>query len=117
MSWAPSTQRFLATLIAAGVAVQFFLAGGGAFGATSFNAHRSLGWALLLFAGAALAVALPAARLVRRSVLLFLVVALQDGLGVLGADTQAWFGALHGANALAVAAAAGTLARSAWRAQ
>jgi hypothetical protein len=115
MSRAGSSQRVLATLIAAGVAVQFFLAGAGAFGATSFNAHRSLGWALLLVTGAAFAVALPAGRLVRRSAVLFVVVALQDGLGVLGADTQAWFGALHGANALAVAAAAGTLARSAWR--
>jgi len=52
-------------------------------------------------------------RLVRHSGALLFLVALQAGLGVLGADTQAWFGALHGLNALAVLAAAGTLTRRA----
>jgi hypothetical protein len=36
----------LALLIAAGVVVQFFLAGLGIFGAESFDAHEGLGWAL-----------------------------------------------------------------------
>jgi hypothetical protein len=117
MAWARSTQRVLASLVAAGVAAQFFLAGAGAFGATSFASHRALGWALLLLAGVAFIVALPAMRLIRHSVALLLVVALQAALGVLGTDTQAWFGALHGLNALAVLAAAGTLARRAWLAK
>jgi len=107
----------LVTLIVAGVGFQFLLAGAGAFGATSFNAHRVLGWALLFLAGIAFVVALAAMRLVRHSGALLLVVALQAGLGVLGAETQAWFGALHGLNALAVMAAAGTLARRAWLAK
>ena len=117
MSWARSTHRVLVTLIVAGVGFQFLLAGAGAFGATSFNAHRALGWALLFLAGIAFVVALAAMKLVRHSGALLLVVALQAGLGVLGAETQAWFGALHGLNALAVMAAAGTLARRAWLAK
>jgi hypothetical protein len=114
MSWAQSTQRVLATLVAAGVAVQFFLAGAGAFGATSFAPHRALGWTLLLLAGIVFIVSLPARRLIGHSGVLFMVVALQAALGVLGADTEAWFGALHGLNALAVMAASATLARRAW---
>ncbi|HEY3920951.1 MAG TPA: DUF6220 domain-containing protein [Gaiellaceae bacterium] len=101
-------------MIAAAVAVQFFLAGAGAFGATSFAPHRTLGWAILFAAAVELLVAFAAVRFVRRSAILFLLVALQAALGVLGADTQAWFGALHGLNALGVMAAAGILARAAW---
>ena len=71
-----STQRVLATLIAAGVAAQFFLAGAGAFGATSFSPHRALGWALLVLAGLAFVVALAAMRFVRHSVMLLLLVGL-----------------------------------------
>ena len=112
-----STQRVLATLIAAGVAAQFFLAGAGAFGATSFSPHRALGWALLVLAGLASVVALAAMRFVRHSVMLLSLVGLQAAFGVLGADTQAWFGSLHGLNALAVMAAAGTLARRTWLTQ
>ena len=36
----------LALLIAAGVFLQFFLAGLGIFGAESFDAHESLGWSI-----------------------------------------------------------------------
>jgi hypothetical protein len=109
-----SSQRVLATLIAAGVAVQFFLAGAGAFGATSFGAHRALGWTLLPLAVVAFVVSLPAMKFVRHSLALLFLVALQVVLGALGTDTQAWFGALHGLNALAVMAVAGTLARRIW---
>jgi hypothetical protein len=108
---AASTQRVLVTLVAAAVACQFFLAGAGAFAATSFGPHRALGWAVLLVTAIAFLVALAARRLVRHSGALLLLVGIQVALGVLGADTQAWFGALHGLNALAVMAAAGTLAR------
>ena len=114
MAWARTTQRVLAALIAVGVAAQFFLAGAGAFGATSFAAHRALGWVLLLLAGVAFLIALAALKLVRHSAALLLVVVVQVILGVLGTGTQPWFGALHSLNALAVMAAAGTLARRAW---
>jgi hypothetical protein len=116
MGWARSTQRVLVSAIAAGIAVQFFLAGAGAFHAAGYGAHRALGWALLIAAGIAFVVALAAVRLVGHSAFLLLVFGLQAGLGVLGADTQAWFGALHAVNALAVMGAAGTLARRAWAA-
>jgi hypothetical protein len=43
--------------------------------------------------------------------LLLAVLLVQWILGKLGADEQAWFGALHAANALAVMVTAGTLAR------
>lgn len=114
---ARSLQRWLASLIAFGVVAQFFLAGAGAFAATGFGAHRSLGWALLLASVLELVVALTAARLVRRSAILVVLVVIQAALGVLGSDTQAWFGALHAVNALAVAATAGVLARQAWQAR
>ena len=114
VAWARSIQRLLAALIAAGVAAQFFLAGAGAFHAAGYGPHRALGWVLLIAAAIVFLVALAAVRLVRHSALLLLAFVLQAGLGVLGADTQAWFGARHAVNALAVMAAAGTLARRAW---
>jgi hypothetical protein len=115
MGWARATHRLLASLIATAIAVQFLLAGAGAFGATSFAPHRALGWALLIAAALELLVALAASTLVRHSAALLALLALQATLGLLGADTQAWFGALHALNALVVMAAAGTLARAAWK--
>jgi len=49
--------RWLAALIAAGVATQFVLAGAGAFGATSFQAHTAVGWMIGLASMLALLVA------------------------------------------------------------
>ena len=114
MNWARVAHRVLASVIAAGVAVQVFLAGAGAFGAAGYGPHRALGWALLIVALGELLVAVAAAKLIRHTALLVLVVGLQVALGVLGTETQAWFGAFHAVNALAVMAAAGTLARAAW---
>src|SRR5215218_3630635 len=45
-SGATTLYHGLALLIAAGVVVQFFLAGLGIFGAESFDAHESLGWSI-----------------------------------------------------------------------
>ena len=117
VNWARATHRVLASVLAAGVAVQVFLAGAGAFGATGYGPHRALGWALLIVALVELLVAVAAARLIRHTTALVLVVGLQVALGVLGTETQAWFGAFHALNALAVMAAAGTLARAAWSAR
>jgi len=114
MSWARTGQRYLASLIALAIVVQFFLAGAGAFHAAGYTAHRSLGWVVLALSLLALVLAAAAARFVRHAAALVFVVGLQAALGALGADTQAWFGALHGVNALAVMGAAGTLARRAW---
>jgi hypothetical protein len=104
-------QRWVAALIAAGVAVQFLLAGAGAFGATSFKAHTGLGWAIAVASLLALVIALLARREVRASGILFAGVVVQVVLGVLGEHSSTWFGALHGLNALVVAAGAANLAR------
>jgi len=103
--------RLLTTAIAAGVAAQFLLAGAGAFGATSFHAHEALGWSIGIAALVALAIAVVRRRSRIPTALLAGVVAVQLVLGVLGTETTAWFGALHGLNALAVMATAGNLAR------
>jgi hypothetical protein len=113
MLWARSAHRVTAALVAAVVVTQFFLAGAGAFGATSFRAHTLLGTLLLVLAGIAVALALLGRTLVRHTLLVLVLVAVQLALGVLGADAQAWFGALHAVNALAVMGGAATLARSA----
>lgn len=115
MSWSRTAHRQLARLIAAAVLVQFFLAGAGAFGATSFGPHKALGWLLLILAAAEMLLALLGRTLVRHSGVLLFVTAVQVLLGVLGSDTSAWFGAVHALNALGVMAAAGTLARRASR--
>ena len=106
-----AAHSYLARLIAAAVVVQFFLAGAGAFGASSYAPHKVLGSVLLVLAGVEVLLALVARSFVRHSALLLLVVAVQVALGVLGSDTSAWFGAVHAVNALAVMGAAATLAR------
>lgn len=115
MSFVGPARRLLAALIAAAIAVQFFLAGAGAFGATSFDPHRALGTALI---PAALVLALLAG-LARRdvplSMLLVVLLALQLGLAALAADSTAWLGALHGLTAVAVLAVAGNLTRRAFQ--
>jgi hypothetical protein len=106
-----TAHAYLVRFIALGVLVQFFLAGAGAFGAISFDAHRALGTILIVLAALALPAALAAHRFRRHTAVLFGFLLLQGALGVLGSDTQAWFGGLHAVNALAVMGAAATLAR------
>jgi len=114
MAAARITPRLLASLTSLAIVAQFFLAGAGAFHAASFDPHRTLGWIVVVLAVLAFAIAVAASRFVRHSAALVVVVALQAGLGVLGSDTNAWFGAVHGINALAVLGVAGSLARRAW---
>ena len=113
MSWSRTAHRQFARLIAAAIVVQFFLAGAGAFGATSFGAHKAVGWLLLILAAVEMLLALLGRTLVRHTGVFLAATAVQVILGVLGSDTSAWFGALHAVNALGVMAAAGTLARRA----
>ena len=103
-------QRALAVLTMALIATQFFLAGAGAFGATSFDAHEAVGSALVVVVLLALAVAALVRRHVVHALVLVGLTVLQLVLGALGSDTP-WIGAFHGLNALAVLAAGGTLAR------
>lgn len=110
-----AAQRALAALTMALIATQFFLAGAGAFGATSFAAHEAVGWALVVVVLLALAVAALARRHTVHAAILLGVTALQLALGSLGAD-EPWIGAFHGLNALVVMGVAGTLARKAFAA-
>lgn len=109
--------RWLAALIAAAVAVQFLLAGAGAFHAASFHPHTRLGWAIGFASLLSLLVALVARNERRASALLFAAVAVQIALALLAAHTTAWFGAVHGLNALVVMGAAANLARRTARAR
>jgi Family of unknown function (DUF6220) len=105
-----AVQRGIAVLAMALIAAQFFLAGAGAFGATSFDAHKTVGSVLVLIALLGLLAAALARRFVGHAALFLGATALQLALGALGADTP-WIGALHGLNALVVMGVGGTLAR------
>jgi hypothetical protein len=105
-----TAHRYTVRLVALGVVVQFFLAGAGAFGAISFDAHEALGTVLLVLSGVALVLSLLAHAFRRYTALLVGTLLLQAVLGILGADTQAWIGGLHAVNAIAVMGVAGTLA-------
>src|SRR4029079_10297238 len=108
-----AVQRAIAVLTMAPIATQFFLAGAGAFGATSFDAHKTVGSALVLVVLLALVVATLARRHTAHAAILVGVTVLQRVLGSLGTDTP-WIGAFHGLNALVVLAVAGTLVRKAF---
>lgn len=108
-------QRAIAALTMALIATQFFLAGAAAFGATSFDAHKAVGSALVLVVVLALVVAALARRHTVHAAILLGVTVLQLVLGSLGAD-EPWIGAFHGLNALVVMGVAGTLARKAFAA-
>jgi hypothetical protein len=102
-------QRVVAALTALLVVAQFFLAGAGAFGATSFDAHRTVGSLAVLVALAGLVIALLTRRLLAHTAAVFGLLVLQAVLGTLGSD-EPWIGAFHGLNAVAVMGAAGSLA-------
>ena len=106
-------QRLVASLTALLVVAQFFLAGAGAFGATSFDAHRTVGSVALVAAVLGLAIAALTRRHVAHSAAVAGLLILQLILGVVGAD-EPWVGALHGLNAIAVMGAAGSLAQANW---
>jgi hypothetical protein len=105
---AKQAYRWLATLIMAGIAVQFLLAGAGAFGADAFHAHEVLGQALLALGVVAFAVALLARDHELLAGILAVLLILQLDFGEIAKHT-AWIGALHGLGALAAAAIAGAL--------
>jgi hypothetical protein len=94
--------RGLAILFQIGVVVQFFLAGLGAFGAESYDAHKGLGNAL----GAVGLVLLILAAVGRRealqaSAVLFVLLIVQAILGSAGRDVGV-LGGLHPLNALLI---------------
>jgi heme A synthase len=92
--------------------VEFFLAGAGAFGATSFHSHRVVGVVLLAGAVIVLVVAAASRRNTRIALGLAVLVGAQVLLGHLG-QTHPWIGAVHGLTAAAVAAVASVNVRMA----
>jgi hypothetical protein len=112
----------LAHLFAVLVAVQFFLAGYGAFKTvkdekfddSNFDPHILLGniliaLSLILFLLALIGRWSPRAR--NWSGILFGLMVIQSILAGAGSNTSAWFGALHALNALLIVAAVGVLVR------
>jgi uncharacterized protein DUF6220 len=108
-----AAQRGLASLAMALVVTQFFLAGAGAFGATSFDAHKTIGSVLVLVVLLGLLVAALVRRHVAHAAIFLGVTVLQLVLGTVGSD-EPWVGAFHGLNAIAVMGVGGTLAQKAW---
>jgi hypothetical protein len=106
-------QRVIASLTALLVVTQFVLAGAGAFGATSFDAHRTVGNVVVGVALIGLVLAAISRTHLPHTAAVFGLALLQTILGTLGSD-EPWLGAFHGLNALAVMGAAGTLARDNW---
>lgn len=102
--------RLVATLTLAGVAVQFFLAGAGAFGATAYDAHRTLGGVLIALGGVGVVLAVLSRHRPSRALALEVAFLLQLLLGHLGMH-HPWIGALHGLVAVGVAALASAVAR------
>jgi hypothetical protein len=105
-----SLYRFVAGLTLLGVAAQFFLAGAGSFGATSYDAHRALGVALIAAGALGLVLSAVARRSVTRALAFEAALLLQLLLGHLGMR-HPWIGAIHGLIAIAVAALASLIAR------
>jgi hypothetical protein len=106
-------QRLVASLTALMIVSQFFFAGAGAFGARSFDPHRTIGSLLVLVALAGLLLALLTRRHRGHTAAVLGLLVLQALLGMFGGD-EPWIGALHGLNAIAVMGAAGTLAQANW---
>ena len=102
--------RAVAGLTVLGVAAQFFLAGAGAFGAASYDAHRALGVALIAAGALGLILAAAARSRVTRALALEVALVLQLLLGHLGMH-HPWIGAVHGLVAIGVAALASVIAR------
>lgn len=110
----PTALRWLSTVLLAGITTQFLLAGVGAFGATDYRVHSALGSALVAVGAIAFsfAAATRSHRLVTSVVLVLLAV--QVALSVIAVDVTRWVGALHGLNALVLAAIAGSLTGRLW---
>ncbi len=105
--------RGLAWLFLAGLLLQFYLAGGGLFGAGTMARHRELGWNLWLATGLLALVAL-VGRLGRRAIglsaLLLALTTLQVMLPSLRGSLP-WVAALHPVNALALLGVTSAIAR------
>ena len=109
--------RWLTVLFLVALVVQFFLAGLGVFGAESFEAHRTLGYALQ--GGAIILLLLALVGRLGRSVVwpiaLLVVLAIVQSLLAAAKDDARYLAALHVVNALAIVVLAQLVAYRAWR--
>jgi hypothetical protein len=99
----------LAVIYLLGVVVQFFLAGLGVFGSTTFDAHRGLGYVLGAIAVALLALAVGAKMPRSLTALSVVLVALNVAQIILIQVDVGEIEALHVVNALAIAFVANML--------
>jgi hypothetical protein len=105
------------SLIMVGIAAQFFFAGAGAFGATSYDTHKTVGSLVVVAGLIAVPLAFAAARSwIRPLVIGAVLLVVQGILGSTGLH-HPWLGALHGLNALAIAAVYGSTTGLAWKAR
>lgn len=108
-----AVHRLIAVVLLVGVAVAFFFAGAGAFGASNFHSHRLVGMALVIAGVVGLVTAVGARRQVRIAGGLLALLLVQFLLGHLGAHGHPWVGSFHGFLALGVAGLAVVNARRA----
>src|SRR5690242_17364934 len=105
--------RVLSLLFLAGAVVQFFLAGLGVFGETSYDAHKIWGGVLTVVSLVVLILAVMGRReALQASVILFVLMIVQNILGGSGFDAPI-LGAFHPLVGLAVLGAAGAAAAGA----
>jgi hypothetical protein len=107
---AAKAHRVLALLFLAGAVVQFFLAGLGVFGETSYDAHKIWGGVLTVVSLVVLILAFAGRReALQASAILFVLMIVQNILGGSGYDAPI-LGAFHPVVGLAVLGAAGAAA-------
>ena len=98
----------------AGIAAQLFLAGAGAFGATDYDVHEAIGSALIAVGAVAFSFAAAARRHRIVALAILVLLALQIAFAAIATDSERWVGAVHGLNALVIAAIAGSLTGRLW---
>jgi hypothetical protein len=96
----------LAAVFAVVLVIQFYLAGAATFGASSFDAHVGVGYALVALALALVLLAAASRTLVVLTAVLLGLMVLQVILAQAG-EGSGWIGGLHVVNGLAVFAVAG----------
>src|ERR1700691_1109795 len=107
--------RIWLSVMMVAIAAQFFFAAAGAFGAMSYDTHKTLGSLIVLAGLIALLLALAARLAIVPVAVGFVLLVVQYVLGKQGLH-HPWLGALHGLNALAIAALLGTTTGRAWQA-
>jgi hypothetical protein len=105
--------RLWLTLTMLAIGSQFFFAAAGAFGAMSYDTHKTVGGLLVLAGLVALALGTAIRRYIVPLAIGFVLLIVQYFLGRNGFQ-HPWLGALHGLNALAIAAVLGSTTGRAW---